>query len=776
MKSLSIQEEARLFQGKDKWHTNHIPNTDFKEITMHDGPNGLRIEVNDTLGFPLSKPAIAYPTAALMGCSFDRALLEEYGEILAEECISTGTDILLGPGVNHKRSPSGGRNFEYFSEDPLLSGELAGAYINGVQKHGIGCSLKHFASNNREYGRMINDSVMDERTLHEIYLKQFKIAIEASHPYTIMNAYNKLNGIHCTEHQSLMEEARQWGFDGVFVSDWGAVYDPVASLKAGLNLEMPGGNIGADHLIMNAIAKGILKESTLHRSSEYIRLLALRCGNYTKQPFDRNQHLAFAKKAAEESIVLLKNEEHILPLQKEERILVVGGFAKYPRALGNGSSSVNSDIIDNLYSSLKKYSSNISYVDGYSIKKDEIDERKESLALEKAKENDKVIFVMGLMEEKESEGYDRKNLCLPENQIALLNKMVSINQEIVVVLQSGSVVLLPFEKNVKGIVLTYLAGARSGSATASILYGKTCPSGKLAETWPKREEDVPSYLWFNNDLYETQYRECIFTGYRYYDSFHVKPQYPFGYGLSYTSFQYQSMFIEKEKDHLCIHVTIKNTGEVEGKEIIEIYASLPSSQIVRCDHELIDFIKVSLQPDEEKEIILHTPLKNLEYYDVKQKKYVLEDGLYVISCGRCIDHLSLKQEVHLAGTMQPYSTMLKEMFYLKDGILHVDDASYKTILNHALPKAHQTYPFTPDTTIAELQQKKLGKVIYGIAKKAADRGFVEGMDASMLDETCLRQMLWLSGMNWNTVAFAISYMNAHHFDVLKKLISSIEKK
>ena len=304
MKSLSIQEEARLFQGKDKWHTNHIPNIDFKEITMHDGPNGLRIEVNDTLGFPLSKPAIAYPTAALMGCSFDRTLLEEYGEILAEECISTGTDILLGPGVNHKRSPSGGRNFEYFSEDPLLSGELAGAYINGVQKHGIGCSLKHFASNNREYGRMVSDSVVDERTLHEIYLKQFKIAIEASHPYTIMNAYNKLNGIHCTEHQSLMEEARQWGFDGVFVSDWGAVYDPVASLEAGLNLEMPGGNIGADHLIMNAIAKGILKESTLHRSSEYIRLLALRCGNYTKQPFDRNQHLAFAKKTAEESIVL----------------------------------------------------------------------------------------------------------------------------------------------------------------------------------------------------------------------------------------------------------------------------------------------------------------------------------------------------------------------------------------------------------------------------------------------------------------------------------------
>ena len=766
-----IQKECILFQGKDKWNTNEI---DGKEITMHDGPNGLRIEVDDSLGFPVCKPSISYPTESLMGCSFDRELLKEYGNILAEECIQSNTDILLGPGINHKRSPLGGRNFEYFSEDPVLSGELATSYINGVQEKGIGVSLKHFATNNREYGRMVCDSVIDERTLHELYLRQFEIAVRKSHPYTIMNSYNKLNGIHCTEHKQLMDEARSWGFDGVFVSDWGAVYDPVASLKAGLNLEMPGGNIGADQLIYEAIKKGELEESVLHQSNQYLRKLAMRCSNKNNERFDRQKHLQFAKKAAEESIVLLKND-NILPLKKEESILVVGPFAKYTRYKGAGSSGVTSSSLDNIFSSMRSISSKVTYVDGYHMKYESTDETLITEAVKNAEKNEKIVIVLGLPEGKETEGMDRKTLSLPENQLELVKKIKQVNDNIIIILQTGSPVLLPFRNDVKGILLTYFAGARSGQATCSILYGDVCPSGKLAETWPHREKNVPAYKWFMNDRFETQYRETIYSGYRYYDTFGIPTEFDFGFGLSYTTFQYSNLNVEINDQKINTTITIKNTGSYIGKEIVQVYMSLPDSKIARSNHELIDFSKVELKPNEEKTITIQTELSTLNYYDVKEHKWDIEEGNYIISVGTSLKELSLHQSIYVSGNIEPYSTIHKDMFHVERGVLNVHTNDFVSILEHPLPPKRQAYPFTPDTTIGELQEKKLGKVIYKIAKRIAKSGFVEGMDESALDDTCIRQMIWLEGINWKTVELGVSYMNKHHFQVLKKLMKSIEK-
>lgn len=776
MRNLSRKEEAKLFQGKDRWHTNGFEDTDFKEITMSDGPNGLRIEVDNTLGFAKSYPATAFPTASLIGCSFDRALLKEYGNMLAEECIQEGVDIILGPGVNHKRSPLGGRDFEYISEDPVLSSELAASYINGVQEKGIGTSLKHFATNSREYGRMVYNSVIDSRTLHEIYLKQFMRTVQKSHPWTIMNAYNKLNGIHCTQHQELMDEARSWGFDGVFVSDWGGVNDPVESLRTGMNLEMPGGNIGADQLIEEAIDAGDLQESVLHKNTEYIRALSHKCGNYERRRFNRKEHHEFIQRCAEESIVLLKNENDILPFHKEENILVVGPFAKFPRCNGEGSSAVNSDVNDNILASMKIHSSNIRYTDGFSRDVSAVNETLISTAKQMAETADKVVIVCALLEKNGSEGIDRNDLKLPKNQLVCIEQICSVNPHVVVVLQTGAPVLLPFLDKAEGLVATYYSGAQGGKATGNILYGDKVPCGKLAETWPKKEEDDPSRRWFSNDRYEMQFRETIYTGYRYYDSFNFETAFDFGYGLSYTQFEYLNCETLLQGDHLLTTVTLKNTGKYDAKEIIEVYMSLQDSKIARAKHELINFEKVFLKKGEEKTITIQTDLDVLKYYDVKEDQWMMEEGSYEISVGPSLKDLPYQTVIHLSGNKEPYSSIRRDMYTFENGIFTITDGDYESILQHALPQSHAAFPFTADSTIKELQAKKLGKVIYKIAERVANSGLISGVDQSMVDEAVIRQLTWVEGMSWKTVKLGVSYMNKHSFSTLKKLVRSIRWK
>lgn len=776
MKNLTIQQQALLFQGKDKWHTNTIEDTEFKQLSMHDGPNGLRIEVNDALGFDRSKPAISYPCSALLACSFDPQLLHAFGNVLAEECIQEGVDILLGPGINHKRSPKGGRNFEYFSEDPILSGELAASYIQGVQEKGIGTSLKHYACNSREYGRTVSDSIIDERTMHELYLKQFQLAIQKAHPFTIMNAYNKVNGIHCTEHKQLMDEARKWGFDGVFVSDWGGVYHPVDSLKAGMNLEMPGGNIGADKLIVEAIQSKQLDANILHQSTNYLKQLSKKCHNYIQQNYDKEKHLAFAQQAVEQSAVLLKNEDNILPLNKQQSVLVVGPFSKYTRNSASGSANVNANALDNLYTALKKEAKQVLYADGFSMKHEGSDAYKIAQACNYAKNVDTVIIVCGLPEGYESEGYDRKCMSLPKNQIDCINKLSTINSNIIVILQVGAPVRLPCIQKIKGIVLTYLAGAKSGTATSNILYGKVNPSGKLAETWPIQESDVPCYRYFDNDLYQSQYRETIYSGYRYYDTFDIPVLFPFGHGLSYTQFNYANIHTTIQDQQLITTLTLTNTGNYDGQEIVQIYAALPESKIARSKHTLIHFQKVYLKAHTAKTITIQTPLSNLEYYDVKQKTYCIEQGNYHIHVASSIQSIYSDKTIFIQGNAQPYSTIHKDMYHIQNGILTITDKDYESILGHVLTKKHEVKPYTPDSTLLDLCNTKLGKIIYSIAYQMAKKGFVKGVNLDTVQETTIRQILWLDKMTWQTVYAIVQYLNHPKISSFSHILQQLRKK
>lgn len=765
---LTVKEEALLFGGRDKWCTYSIPDKDIPSIRTSDGPNGLRIEISDNeLGFGQAKPATALPTASLMACSFDQKLIYEYGTILAEECMQEGIDIILGPGVCHKRSPLCGRNFEYFSEDPLLSGKEAAAYIQGVQSKGIGTSLKHFAGNSREFARLVADSIIDERTLHEIYLKQFMIAIREGHPWTIMTAYNLLNGTYCAENKALMEEARKEGFDGAFISDWGGVSDPVASAAAGLSLEMPGGNIGIQKCIEKGIEDGTLKKEQLDQDIDYLLHTVDKCSHYERKKYDRNAHLAFARKAAEQSAVLLKNEDDILPLKKEESIALIGAFAKNPVTGAAGSANVLPYAEDNLYMALKERNIPFQYEPGYGFNNEE-SLRKRAVSLAETK--DKVILVCGLMEGIESEGYDRKNMRLPSSQLALIEEVTKVNPNVVIILECGAPVELPFVSNVKGILLMYLAGCQSGKACASLLYGDVNPAGRLAETWPKKLEDTPSYHNFSQYVHSVQYRETIYTGYRYYDTFDIPVCFPFGYGLSYASFTVSDMQV-KEKDHaLLITLKVKNTGHTDGADVIELYAGMKESRIAREKKWLIGFDKVYLKAGEEKEVTVTTDIDALKYYDVKLHQMSLEEGNYTIMGCASVSEILCKEDIYLSGNTEPYSTIQKSYFHVEEDGLQVRKSDFETMLGKKIPDEEEMKPFNADTTIGELSRKKLGKVVNWVVHLVVRYGNISGVDDESVRVMPLRQLLFIDGASWDLVNDIASYMNKHEWSRLHKII------
>lgn len=775
MISLSDKQKALLFQGRDKWRMNSFPDKGIPEVLMSDGPNGLRIEAEKGLGFSPSKPAVAFPTESLMACSFDRELLYSYGKILAEECRENHINVLLGPGVCHKRSPLCGRNFEYFSEDPVLAGELAASYINGVQDGGVAASLKHFAGNSREKGRQIEDSIIDERTLQEIYLKQFRIAVRKSHPWTIMPAYNLLNGVHCTENRKLLDEGRSWGFDGAYISDWGAVYDPVESIRNGLNVEMPGGDLHADEKILKAQENGEISENCLSESTDHILKLIERCTNNDNCKYDRSTHLQFARKAAEDSAVLLRNENAILPLHNEDSIALIGYAARKPRYTGSGSSHVNSYAEDSLFSAMKKRRIAFAFEQGCSSNGMGINERRIKRAVSLAAIKDKVIVCCALPEGLESEGYDRTALDFPADQLRLIEEIEKVNQNIVVIIQSGAPVLLPFRDKVKGILLMYLGGCQSGKACLSLLYGDVNPSGKLAETWPKSLESTPSYKYFDNDMHQVQYREGIFTGYRYYDTFHIQTSFVFGSGLSYTSFLYRNMSVSTDGNTIHVSVVIENTGSRKGKETVMLFAGMTNSRIARADHELIDFEKIELDAGKNRTAEFTVPMEKLAYYDTNMHAWSVEEGEYILSSGSALDHLYCNASVCLKGNSQPYTALQKKyLHHAEDGSMYVSDDDYACMLGHAIPEKKKMLPMTQDTAISELSEKKLGSVINLIVRAVIHHMHIDGTDVN-LNEMPIRSILWLDHMNWDVSELAVSYMNKHSGDTLKKLIRAYKK-
>ncbi|MFT9213951.1 MAG: glycoside hydrolase family 3 C-terminal domain-containing protein [Liquorilactobacillus nagelii] len=656
LQQLSLEEKIALTTGANNWQTVSFEKYGVPSVVMSDGPHGLRkeqVDENNPNVFNSVK-ATAFPTASLAACSFDRKLVGQMGKALGEECITQGVDLLLGPGVNIKRSPIGGRNFEYFSEDPLISGELGAAYINGVQSNGIGTSLKHFFANSQEFRRVTGSSDVDERTLREIYLTNFEIAVKKGKPWTVMAAYNKINGCFATENAKYNENVLRdkWGFKGAIISDWGATHDRIKALIGGTDLTMPKEQATAE--VVQKIKHSPELQKVLDRNCERLLALALKVKEQRdkrkKESFKRSlKPLEVAQKVAEESLVLLKNKDQILPISKKQKITFIGDFAKNPRYQGFGSSHVNSIHVISALEAVSKITE-VSFSQGYQADgQDALQLRSE--AAEKAKKSDLAVVFVGLPETYESEGYDRSHMKLPEDHVKLIDAVSKANPNTIVVLQNGSPVEMPWADKVKGIVEMYLGGDAGGQAIVNALFGIVNPSGRLAESFPYKLEDHSSYLFFGGEGDHVEYREGVFVGYRYFETKKMPVRYPFGYGLSYTTFDYTDLVVDQkdDKESAKVTVTITNSGDRTGKEVVQLYVSPHKGNIIRPVKELKGFTKVTLQPKESKQVSFELDHRSFAYWNVEEKDWSVETGDYDIIIGKNAHENILVQTIHIVG-------------------------------------------------------------------------------------------------------------------------------
>lgn len=651
---MTLEEKAGMCSGKDFWHLKSVERLGIPEVMVSDGPHGLRKQAEnaDHLGINESIKAVCFPTACATACSFDRDLLEEMGSALGKECQAENVSVLLGPAVNIKRSPLCGRNFEYFSEDPYLAGQMAKAHIQGVQKEGVGTSIKHFAANNQEYHRMSASSEVDERTLREIYLAAFETPIKEAKPKTVMCSYNRINGVFASEDPWLLDEVlrKEWGYEGYVMSDWGAVNERVPGLKAGLELEMPASGGETDRQIVEAVKNGTLKEEILDRAVERILNVIFDYVDHKKdEVFDMEKDHALAEKVETESMVLLKNDG-ILPLKKGSRVAFIGAFAKNPRYQGGGSSHINSFRVTGVLEAAEGMA-DITYAEGYGLEKDEIDEALVTEAVKAAKEAEVAVIFAGLPDAFESEGYDRVHMKMPNCQNHLIHEVCNVQPNVVVVLHNGSPVEMPWADEVKGILETYLGGQAVGAAEAKILFGDANPCGKLAETIPYKLSDNPSYLNFPGDGETVEYKEGVFVGYRYYDKKEMSVRYPFGYGLSYTEFAYSNLKLDKKSmkdtDTLTVSVDVTNTGSREGKEIVQLYVADLTGSANRPVRELKNFVKVSLAPGETKTVQMELNKRSFAWYNVKLHDWYAASGIYEIQIGKSSREIVLSDTVEV---------------------------------------------------------------------------------------------------------------------------------
>lgn len=653
---MTLEEKASLCSGLNFWNTKGIERLGIPSVMVSDGPHGIRKQEDsaDHLGMNESIKAVCFPAGCAVAASFDREVARMLGETLGTECQAEDISTVLGPAMNIKRSPLCGRNFEYYSEDPLVSSEMAAAYIQGVQSRNVGTSPKHFVANNQEFHRMTSDSIVDERTLREIYLASFEGMVKQAKPWTIMNSYNKLNGTYlCENKEILMDILRgEWGFDGYVMTDWGAMDDRVQSLLAGCNLEMPSSGGETDQEIADAVRNGILEESVLdHSCEEFLKIVFRYVENKNAEAvFDLEKDHAIARKIEEECIVLLKNQEQILPLKKGSKTAFIGKYAKAPRYQGGGSSHINSFKADCAWDSVKDWGS-VVYAQGYNDTEDFIDEDLLSEALEAAKNAETAVIFAGLPDNFESEGYDRKHLKMPECQNRLIDEITAVQQNTIVVLHNGAPVEMPWIHKVKAVLEVYLGGQAVGSAVVNVLYGKVNPSGRLPETFPLRLEDTPCYLFYGGEHDQSEYREGVFVGYRYYASKKMPVLFPFGYGLSYTDFAYSNLRLSDTSvtDHemLEVKVDVTNTGNCSGKEVVQLYVSAKEGQAVRPVRELRGFQKISLDPGETKTVAIKLDGRAFSYWNTRIHDWFVESGLYEIQIGRSAHDILLKKEIQV---------------------------------------------------------------------------------------------------------------------------------
>ena len=717
---MTLEEKCSLLSGGGQFYTKEVARLGIPAMFLSDGPHGVRKQAGsaDHLGLNESLPATCYPCAATMANSWDVELAEQIGQCLGEESAAQGVNVLLGPGLNMKRSPLGGRNFEYFSEDPYLAGKFAAAYIRGIQAKGVAACPKHFAVNNQELRRMHNDSVVDERALREVYLTGFEIAVKEGKPLSLMSAYNRVNGVYANEEESLLQKTLrdEWGFDGFVVTDWGGSNDRVAGLVAGNHLEMPGTQGQSDMEVIEAVRSNKLSEAVVDkRVEEYLKVLFATLLPKGEQQFDVEKNHQFARKAAESAIVLLKNEDGILPLAEKTKVAVIGDFAKVPRYQGAGSSQVNATKADNPLECLQTCASLevVGYQQGFA-RFGKPDEALSQSAVELAKQAEVVLFYMGLDELSESEGIDRQHMRLGENQVTLLEQIAKVNPNIVVVLCGASAVETPWLESCKGLVHGYLGGQAGASAMVDVLVGKVNPSGKLSESWPLTCEDNPSFPYFPGAERTAEYRESIYIGYRYYDTAGVPVRFPFGFGLSYTSFEYSDI-IATEKE---ITFTVKNTGQAAGAEVAQLYIGKQESALFRAKHELKGFTKVFLNAGEEKRISISLDDKAFRYYDVAMGSFQKEAGMYTVEIGASSRDIRLSAQVEVEGTAQPQDKRGEIPCYYNAAIKAVPNEEFEKLLGRPIPKKEwdRTLPLDRNDTFSQLFYAKgwVGRLVYKI--------------------------------------------------------------
>ena len=691
---LTLEEKASLCSGRDDWSTQPIERLNIPWIWLSDGPHGLRrAPATNKAGYGDQHPATCFPTASALAASWDTDLIYSVGQSLGVECQALGVNVLLGPGVNIKRSVLGGRNFEYFSEDPVLSGEIGAAFINGVQSQGVGTSLKHFAANNVETRRMHINSDLDSRTLNEIYLTPFEIAVKKAQPWTIMACYNRVQGEYGTQSVDLLTKKlkEEWGFEGIVISDWFAVIDRVKGIEAGMHIEMPGVHKYNDKLIVESVKNGTLAEAKVDALVREILRIVYKAKSLQKEnaEFDIEEHHQFARRVSGETITLLKNDQSVLPIKNSryKKIAVIGEFASNPRFQGNGSSEVKPTKLDNVLNLLnEEYGSSfeINYAQGYNLRDDSdfslIDDAKNIAA-----NSDIVLIFAGLPLHYESEGIDRKHIDMPESHNKLINELTMLNKNTVVILTNGSAVAMPWANSVDAIVESWLGGQAGAGGVIDVLFGKVNPSGKIAETFPVKLEDTPAYFNFPGEEGDALYGERLFVGYRYYDYKNIEPLFSFGHGLSYTTFEYSDLRILNknitDKDELSVKLKIKNTGELKGKEVVQLYVKDEQSSLIRPKKELKKFVKVELMPGEEKEITFNLYARDFSYYDSKRNTWIAESGSFVILVGASSRDIRLTENIALKST-QNITLNYDEYTFIRE---YWDNPDSKELLKKLVP-------------------------------------------------------------------------------------------
>lgn len=798
VKKMTLEEKASLCSGLNMWYLKGSERLDLPSIMVTDGPHGLRKQDGkaDHLGINESVPATCFPAACATACSFDRELLGEIGAAIAEECKQEDVAVLLGPGANIKRSPLCGRNFEYFSEDPFVTGEMAAAMIRGVQSKGVGTSLKHFALNNQETRRMTIDSVVDERAKREIYLTGFEKAVKNGKPWTVMCSYNKIDGIFASDNYRMMTEIlrKEWGFDGIVVTDWGAMNDRVEATRAGVNLEMPYSGEDNDAKIVEAIRTGKLEESRLDELVAGIVELILRHERLAEKGYryDSTKHHELARKAAAAGCVLLKNQDAILPLEPGKKVAVIGQFAKTPRYQGAGSSKIVPTKLDNPYDELVNQGVEVAYADGYRLDKYAKPDREMiEEACRIAEGKDLVLIFAGLPAEFESEGFDRTTMDMPDAHNQLIEEVCRVNNNVVVVLQLGAPVVMPWENSVKGILLAYLGGQAGGSGCVDVLLGKVSPGGRLAESWPKRLEDNPSFCYFPGGSKTVEYRESIFVGYRYYETMGIPVAWPFGHGLSYTTFAYSDLTVSADHfasgEKLHVQFKVKNTGVKAGSDVPQLYIGLIHSKILRAAKELKAFEKVFLEPGEERTVTCELDERSFAYYHSTEKCWAVEGGEYVISIGASVQDIRLTCHISVQGdgketALNQEMTEVSKYFTVSDAGVQVSDEAFRTLLEREIPPAERNSGerFTSNSSVSDIQDTFVGKQLIKILKKQAgsvaggpqNAEEMEELISAMISEMPLRCLAMMSGgaVSASQIEGIVDMANRNYLRGLKKMI------